>query len=664
MSTGHRLAEGSTLGGGRYVIDAVLGQGGFGVTYRATDTQLHRPVAIKEFFLAGSTRVAGQVQPPPGLEGEFADRLERIRDEARALARFRHPSIVTVHEFLEDNGTIYVVMELLRGRSLKQVMAGGALPEDQAIRYAAEIAGALDAIHAENLLHRDVKPDNIMVMEDGHVALVDFGTAREFSAGQSSLMSQTLTPGYAPVEQYTAHGRFGPATDVYALGATTYHMLTGVPPVPSLDRYTASVGLTAPRTVNPAVSQAASDAVVWAMALASSDRPQSAGQFAAALRGIAAAGTATRAPTGGTTRIVDPATGTAPPPPMREPVTTPPPVRPPPPVHEPRPPVRRRAGGRRVRRGARKIGRIIINLAITIAIGIGATFAVTWFLDRSADPAPIDTQAPDPQGQPQATPPPPPPDDAGEENPTPQETTPATPPARDAVMLLAVVDVAGDDTLNVRAGPGVGFDPPIAELAPDAVGVAATGSVAEIGRSYWAEVALDGGVDGWASLNFLDADELGEELALTERLRTSVAGVLLSEPGLWVVTAETDARRGPGVGFEPGARLAAGSVVEGTGDAALVEGAVWAEVTGEGLPPSWLPADVLDVTSGPDFLGQPSGRLCADLAGEGFDYAAAHAYWEWDGRPDRMDSDTNGIPCETIYPPQEVVFFQSLRGEV
>ncbi len=661
MTTGHRLAEGTTLGGGRYVIDAVLGQGGFGVTYRATDTQLHRPVAIKEFFLAGSTRVAGLVQPPPGLEGEFTDRLERIRDEARALARFRHPSIVTVHEFLEDNGTIYVVMELLRGRSLKQVMGGGALPEDQAIRYASEIAGALDAIHAEQLLHRDVKPDNIMVMEDGHVALVDFGTAREFSAGQSSLMSQTLTPGYAPVEQYTAHGRFGPATDVYALGATTYHMLAGVPPVPSLDRYTGSVELTAPRDVNPAVSQAASDAVVWALALAPNDRPQSAGQFAAALRGIMAAGTGTRAPAGGTTRIVDP--GTAPPPPVREPVTTPPPVRPPPPVHEPRPPVRRRAGARRVRRGARKIGRVIINLAITIAIGIAATFAVTWFLDRNDDTPVVNTQAPDPQGQPAPTQPPPP-DDAGEENPTPQETTPAAPPTQDAAMLLAVVDVAADDTLNVRAGPGVGFAPPIAELAPDAVGVAATGSVANIGRSYWAEVALDGGVAGWASLNFLDAEQLGEELALTERLRTSVAGVLLSEPGLWVVTAETDARRGPGAGFELVVRLAPGSVVESTGDAALVVGAVWAEVTGEGLPPSWLPSDVLDVTSGPDFLGQPTGRLCADLAGDGFDYSAAHAYWEWDGRPDRMDADTDGIPCETIYAPQEVVFFQSLRGEV
>ncbi len=118
MSNGHRLAEGATLGGGRYVIDGVLGQGGFGVTYRATDTQLHRPVAVKEYFLAGSSRVDGRVQPPPGLEAEFTSRLDRIREEARALARFRHPSIVTVHEYLEENGTIYVVMELLRDRSL------------------------------------------------------------------------------------------------------------------------------------------------------------------------------------------------------------------------------------------------------------------------------------------------------------------------------------------------------------------------------------------------------------------------------------------------------------------------------------------------------------------------------------------------------------------
>ncbi len=637
MSDGHRLADGTTLGDGRYVIDGVLGQGGFGVTYRATDTQLHRPVAIKEFFLAGSSRVEGRVRPPPGLESEFTERLDRIREEARALARFRHPSIVTVHEFLEDNGTIYVVMELLRGRSLKQVMAGGPLPEDQAVRYTAEIAAALDAVHAEGLLHRDIKPDNVIVMEDGHVALVDFGTAREFAEGRSSLMSQTLTPGYAPVEQYTAHGRFGPATDVYALGATTYHMLTGIPPVPSLDRYTGAVDLPAPTTVNPAVGQAASDAVAWAMELASTDRPQSAGQFAAALRGLTAAGT-TRSPAGGgTTRVVDP----GPPPPP--------------------PPVRRRRR-RAVRRGARRIGRLAINLAITIAIGIGATLAVTWFLERDAEPTidtgPVKSMVPDTQAR---TPTTPAPDDDREEDPTPQPPPPETPPELDAVMLLDVVDVAADDTLNVRAGPGVRFEPPIAELAPDRTGIAATGSVASIGRSYWAEVALDDATRGWASLNFLAANELGAELALTSALRSSVAGVLLSEPGVWVVTANVAAQTGPGSSYPVAAEVPAGTVVAGTGDAALVDSEVWAEVIPEGLPPGWLPAPVLDLASLPDFLGQPPGRLCAELQPEGFDYAAVFAYWEWDGRPDRMDSDTNGIPCESIYPPSEVVFYLAVR---
>ncbi len=654
MSDGHRLAEGATLGGGRYVIDGVLGQGGFGVTYRATDTQLHRPVAIKEFFLAGSSRAGGRVQPPPGLEGEFTARLDRIREEARALARFRHPSIVTVHEYLEDNGTIYVVMELLRGRSLKQVMAGGPLPEDQAVRYTTEIAAALDAVHAEGLLHRDIKPDNVIVMEDGHVALVDFGTAREFSEGRSSLMSQTLTPGYAPVEQYTAHGRFGPATDVYALGATTYHMLTGIPPVPSLDRYTGAVELPAPSAVNPAVSQAASDAVVWAMALASTDRPQTAGRFAAALRGLTAAGT-TPGPEGGghTTRLVDP-------------TPVPPPTPPPGPEPSPAPPPVRRRRRRTVRRGARRVGRLILNLAITVAIGIGATLAVTWFLERDAEPAPdtgpVKSMVPDTQARTPVTPTRPP-DDGREEDPTPQPPPPETPPELDAVMLLDVVDVAADDTLNVRAGPGVGYDPPVAELAPDASGVAATGNVANVGRSYWAEVALDGGSRGWASLNFLDAEELGAELALTAALRTSVAGVLLSEPGVWVVTSDVAAFGGPGREYPVVVELPAGSVVAGTGDAALVAGEVWAEVQPEGAASAWLPSDVLDLAAVPDFLGQPPGRLCAELEPQGFDYAAAYAYWEWDGRPDRMDSDTNGVPCETIYPPAEVVFYLAVRGD-
>ncbi len=300
---GSHLPAGTTLGAGRYVIDGVLGQGGFGITYRATDVQLDRPVAIKEFFLAGSMRMDGRVMPPAGMGDDFAARRQRVVDEARALARFRHPGIVTVHEYVEENETVYVVMELLAGRTLKSVLAGaaGPLPEEQAVRYATAVAAALDAVHAEQLLHRDIKPDNVMVLPDDQVVLVDFGTAREFALGRSSAMSQTLTPGYAPVEQYTAHGRFGPPTDVYALGATTYHMLTGQPPVPSLDRFRGTP-MPAPREVNPAVSAAASDAVAWAMAVEAEHRPQTAGEFGAALQGGAV-------PTGGTTRIVTPGGG-------------------------------------------------------------------------------------------------------------------------------------------------------------------------------------------------------------------------------------------------------------------------------------------------------------------------------------------------------------------
>ncbi len=650
MNGGHRLRDGDSLGAGRYVIEAVLGQGGFGVTYRATDTQLHRPVAIKEFFLAGSSRIDGVVQPPPGLEEEFESRKDRIRDEARALARFRHPGIVTVHEYLEEHGTIYVVMELLAGRTLRQVLAaaGGPLPEHQAVRYTAEVAAALDAVHAQNLLHRDIKPDNLMVLDDGQVVLVDFGTAREFAEGRSSLMSQTLTPGYAPVEQYTAHGRFGPPTDVYALGATAYHMLTGVAPMPSLDRYTGGADLVPPRALNPSVSQAASDAVVWAMALAGNDRPQTAGEFATALQGGASPPPPDR---GGTTRIVTPGATTPPPPvvapPHREPSVGPPGGTPP----GVTPPRRRRR--RAVRRGVRRMGRLATNLALTVIIGIGATFAVTWFLDRTDDGPDPGTTAPPPTGGPTST--------LGEEGSTTTTLGEVPPPPPPGVMQLDVVDVAADDVLNVRAGPGTEFDPPIFELPPDATDVPATGNVATIGPSAWAEVATPGG-NGWASLNFLDSREPGAELALTESLRASVAGVLLDEPGQYVVLADFDARRGPGPRFEPAVALPVGEVVEVTGDLALVDGELWAQIGRPGGPPAWLPADLLDVGSGPGFLGRPPGLLCADLAAEGFDYAMAYAYWEWDGRPDRMDSDTNGIPCETIYPAAEVAFHLSVRG--
>ena len=285
MSAAHPTLDPETLlAGGKYRIERVLGQGGFGITYLAEDLVLGRRVAIKEFFLAGSGRSDQMVQPHPSQADQFRARKDRFLEEARTLARFRHPGIVAVFEVFEAHGTAYMVMEYLEGQSLRQTlnMAGGVIQQAKVIEYATAVGAALDAVHAEGLLHRDVKPDNIMITHDGRAVLIDFGTARQFSVDQSSQMSQTLSPGYAPPEQYAESGRFGPATDVYALGATLYDLLAGVAPASSMDRMLGTV-LDPPVMVNPALAPHVSDAVAKAMNLEPADRYQSAEVFVAAL---------------------------------------------------------------------------------------------------------------------------------------------------------------------------------------------------------------------------------------------------------------------------------------------------------------------------------------------------------------------------------------------
>src|SRR4051812_9838425 len=279
------LPLGTKLHGGIYSVGRVLGQGGFGITYLGADVRARRPVAIKEFFPFGSTRRGVEVQPFGGLKApDFEHARERFLDEARILARFDHPGIVDVYGTFEENGTAYMVMELLRGTTLASLVEErGALPEAEAVGYAVRVGEALEAIHRAGLLHRDIKPDNIMLADDGRVVLIDFGTARAFAAGKTGRMTTLVTPGYAPLEQYGAEARFGPFTDVYALGATLYHLLTGRMPAAATDRVL-GVELVPPRTLNPSVGRAVNDAVLQALELRVDARPQSAREFVATLR--------------------------------------------------------------------------------------------------------------------------------------------------------------------------------------------------------------------------------------------------------------------------------------------------------------------------------------------------------------------------------------------
>ena len=201
------------------------------------------------------------------------------------MAQFQHPSIVKVFSLFEENNTAYMVMEFLRGKTLlKIVEEDGRLEERDAFAYIVQIAEALDVIHGLKLLHRDIKPENIIITEDGRAVLVDFGTAREFAAEKTRRMTTTLTPGYAPLEQYgerrpvrSLHRHLRPRGDLY-------HLLTGEMPIQAIDRAT-GVELPALKAINPKVSHNVSDAVMWALEMRVEKRPQSVRDFLMTMRG-------------------------------------------------------------------------------------------------------------------------------------------------------------------------------------------------------------------------------------------------------------------------------------------------------------------------------------------------------------------------------------------
>ncbi len=293
VAGGLHLKAGTTVGAGRYRLDAALGRGGFGLTYRGFDRQQNRVVAIKELFLDGSVRRETKVIPPGSLKPtDFDAARVSFLNEARTMARFSHSSIVGVLDTFEENNTAYMVMEFVEGESLgDRLIRSKTLEPAEVERIGIAVSEGLAIVHSANLLHRDIKPDNILLRNDGRVILIDFGSARDFSLGQQVQHTRLVTPGYAPLEQYQSQGRFGPYTDVYALGATLYHALTGVLPASSLDRAALSVSkgnkatLESPRILQPSVSVALEKAILWALEIRIDARPQTALAFQEALLG-------------------------------------------------------------------------------------------------------------------------------------------------------------------------------------------------------------------------------------------------------------------------------------------------------------------------------------------------------------------------------------------
>ncbi len=235
-----------TLLNGKYLIGRTLGEGGFGITYLAWDTNMETKVAIKEYY--PSNLVSRDVTSDGGnslttTTGEnkinFEDGLKRYVKEAAVLAKFFElPGIVSVKDFFYENGTAYIVMEFLNGVSLKKILEqnGGRLSTDEALKLIRPVISSLSIIHKNKILHRDISPDNIMIERNGRVKLIDFGAARYFEGQNDKSMTVMLKHGYAPIEQYSRSGEQGSYTDVYGLCAVLYRMITGSVPIEATER--------------------------------------------------------------------------------------------------------------------------------------------------------------------------------------------------------------------------------------------------------------------------------------------------------------------------------------------------------------------------------------------------------------------------------------------
>ena len=280
------LPQGTILAG-QYIIDHALGQGGFGITYKATDHKTGQKVAVKEFLPDSmATRTQTTVTAFSGERGEsFAYGKSCFLQEAETLAEFiGNENIVKVHSYFEENGTAYFVMDFVEGTSFDQYIKehGGRISYEEAEQILLPVMDALAAVHSRGIVHRDVTPDNIYITKDGTVKLLDFGAARYSLGDKSRSLDVVLKHGFAPKEQYTRHGKQGPFTDVYTVGASFYFAITGRRPPDSIDRLEED-DLIPPSSLGVAIPPAKEDALLQAMSVQASARFQTMGAFKQAL---------------------------------------------------------------------------------------------------------------------------------------------------------------------------------------------------------------------------------------------------------------------------------------------------------------------------------------------------------------------------------------------
>jgi len=294
------LPEGHLLQGEKYQLTAMIGQGGFGITYLGVwNTEVKGelgamktkvPVCIKEYFFKDycfRDKETLEVK----VHSQTGDRLfrkfkEKLILEAQILSEVHHPYIVNVLEVFEENNTAYIVMEYIRGCSLKYMLdKDGIVPENRALKYIHQIGNALAFVHDKNILHLDIKPSNILIDRENNARLIDFGVSKRYDIDEQETSTTTLSlsKGFAPIEQYDNEGTqsFSPCPDIYSLGATFYNIITGVVPIESILR--AAKKLEPPSTYNSSLSPKTEQAILKAMEIKPADRFQTVKEMLAAL---------------------------------------------------------------------------------------------------------------------------------------------------------------------------------------------------------------------------------------------------------------------------------------------------------------------------------------------------------------------------------------------
>lgn len=291
----HHIIPGTILNN-RYLIGKVIGQGGFGITYIGRDLTLNVKIALKEYYPNSYVNRNNTVSPIVDCNTSADEKIffekgkKRFLEEAQILAKFRkEQGIVSVSDFFEDNNTAYIVMEYLEGEDLKEFLKEkGTIPTEQTIQLMMPVMKTLEKIHRHGLIHRDISPDNIRMVEDG-LKLMDFGAARVVSSVAKKSLSVMLKPGYAPYEQYFSSGEQGYWTDVYALCATMYKCITGITPEEAPARM-ANDSLKTPSSLGISINPSLEKALMKGLSVAAKDRYQSMTELMQGLNGIGDAG--------------------------------------------------------------------------------------------------------------------------------------------------------------------------------------------------------------------------------------------------------------------------------------------------------------------------------------------------------------------------------------